>query len=46
MKSKQRNSGGSYRRMKTMKAMYAKAGNRQKARNKHGKADRKNDRLF
>jgi hypothetical protein len=36
MKSKQRHSGGSYRRMKTMKSMYAKAGkDRQKARKKH-----------
>lgn len=39
MKSKQRHSGGSYRRMKTMVSMHAKAGeNRKKAGKKHDKA--------
>ena len=40
MKSKQRHSGGSYRRMKTMISYHAKAGkDRQKARKKHGKVN-------
>jgi hypothetical protein len=41
MKSKQRHSGGSYRRMKTMKLMYVKLRkDRKKARKKHDKDKR------
>jgi hypothetical protein len=37
MKSKQRHSGGSYRRMKTMKAMYLKSGKDRKKANRQNK---------
>jgi hypothetical protein len=38
MKSKQRHSGGSYRRMKTMKAMHLKAGKDRKKANRQNKS--------
>jgi hypothetical protein len=37
MKSKQRHSGGAYRRMKTMKAMYVKPGKDRKKANRQNK---------
>jgi hypothetical protein len=37
MKSKQRHSGGSYRRMKTMKSMYVKPGKDRKKANRQSK---------
>jgi hypothetical protein len=40
MKSKQRHSGGSYRRFQTMISYHAKAGkDRQKEREKHGNSE-------